>query len=144
VNRSDAVRELEQTIEWMMATLFEGRCPRCEALALGTDTVLLQTSSPGTETRTIRDGARIGHTDACPADAERFFERAGYLCERFGLEVEFTSEGRGDMSYYGPRFVRQRGGDRNSEGLFLIGPDRYTYLSHDGSWHEANGDELLP
>lgn len=142
MNRSHAVRELEQSIEWMMATFFEGRCPRCEALALGDDTVLLQTSSPGRETQTIRDGAQVGHMDECPADTERFFERAGHLCERFALEVEFTSERRGDKAYYGPRFVRQGGHDRDPEGLYLIGADRYTYFSHDGSWHEASGDEL--
>lgn len=142
MNRTDAMKELEQSIEWMMTTFFEGRCPRCEALAFGEDTVLLKTSSPAEDTRVIRDGTRIGHTDKCPADAERFFERAGYLCGRFGLEVEFTSEARDDKAYYGPRFVRERGHERHQEGLYLIGADRYTYLSHDGTWHETTGEDL--
>jgi hypothetical protein len=143
MNRTDAVRELEQTIEWMMATFFEGRCPRCEAMAFSDETIMLATRHPGGEgDQNVRDAERIPHAQDCPCRPETFFERAGYLCERFGLEVEFDSESRGDKAYYGPRFVRHRGHVRAPDGLFLIGADRYTYLSNDGTWHESTGENL--
>jgi hypothetical protein len=141
VNRTDATREIVQTIEWMMATVFEGRCPRCEALGLGDDSVMLQTDGPEGRQR-WHDGAWIGHTDSCPCETDRFFDRAGFLCQRFGLEVEFASELRDGKLYFGPRFVRESGLKRNPKHLHLIGADRYTFLSHDGSWHETTGEDL--
>jgi hypothetical protein len=141
VNKTEAVKELEQTIDWMMTTIFEGRCPRCEALGLGDDSVTLETHGPEGRQR-FHDGSSIGHIDSCPCETDRFFDRAGYLCDRYGLELEFDSELRDRKMYFGPRFIRERSPDRNPRHLFLIGADRYTFLSHDGTWHETSGEDL--
>jgi len=111
VNRSQAIQELEQLIEWTKATFFEGRCPRCEGLSAvpGPNTMTLKTSSPTSEARRIAFGGSL-HAEGCPVPYLE--DRGDELGARFGIDIvynSFRSPDHLDKGYFGPVAVIKRG-----------------------------------
>ncbi len=119
MNRTEAIAEIEQLIEWTLATVFEGRCPRCEAMTYSDESIMLATRHPGGEgDRHIRDGERVAHAQDCPVLGMQ--DHALSLAQRFGLELLYGSERRGEMSYFGPLAVIKKG-DPRPPNMFTVG-----------------------
>jgi hypothetical protein len=103
MNRSQAIRELEQLIAWSLATWFEGRCPRCGVTTRSEDSVLVSNGSSAGENLALPEDQRGSHFEACPL--RTFDDRTEYLCQEFGLALVYGAAGdtrQPEDLYWGP------------------------------------------
>ena len=103
IDRPQAIRELEQLIDWSLATWFEGRCPSCGVVTRSVDRVLVASESSAEESHTSSDEPWEGHLETCPL--RTFDVRAEYLSREFGLALVYGADGdtrQPQDLYWGP------------------------------------------